>query len=73
MAIDTAAKRRNVSRKMRASSMMGLSPSAGLDLADRVNAGRGYIGLTYSGELPPEPEPVTGGKSGPRRKTGIGH
>lgn len=74
MAIDTAAKRRNVARKVQASSLMGLTPSAGLDTADRINAGRGYIGLTYAGSLPPEPEPEAGGgNSNSRRKTGISH
>lgn len=72
MAIDTAARRRNVSRMMQYSCVMGLSPSSGLDTADRVNASRQYIGITYSGELPPEPEPETGEGMGPRRKMGIG-
>jgi len=47
MAIDTAAKRRNVSRMM-LSCIIGLSPSSGLDTDDRVNAARAYIGLVYS-------------------------
>lgn len=72
MAIDTAARRRNVSRMMQCSCVMGLSPSSGLDTADRVNASRQYIGITYSEDLPPEPEPDTSGGNGPRRKTGIG-
>jgi hypothetical protein len=74
MAIDTAARRRNVNRMTRTSGMMGLAPSAGLNTADRVNAGRAYIGLTYQGEAPPEPEPdpAGGGRVGPRRKSGIG-
>jgi hypothetical protein len=53
VAIDTAAKRRNVNRMMRAGSMMGLAPSLGVDTADRVNAGRAYIGLTYQATPPP--------------------
>lgn len=76
MAIDTAAKRRNVNRMARISCMMGQAPSAGLNLADRVNAGRGYIGITYQGDAPPEPEPDPesgSGGMGPRRKAGIGH
>lgn len=73
MAIDTAAKRRNVSRMMQCSCVMGLSPSSGIDTDDRVNASRQYIGFAYSGELPPEPEPeAEGGRNGPRRKMGIG-
>lgn len=47
MAIDTAAKRRNVSRMM-LSCIMGLSPSNGLDTDDRVNAARAYIGFDYT-------------------------
>lgn len=47
MAIDTAAKRRNVSRMM-LSCIMGLAPSSGLDTDDRVNAARAYIGLDYT-------------------------
>ena len=47
MAIDTAAKRRNVSRMMN-SLFMGLAPSAGLDTDDRVNAARAYIGFVYT-------------------------
>jgi hypothetical protein len=43
MAIDTANKRRNVSRMM-LSCVIGLAPSAGFGLDDRVNAARGYIG-----------------------------
>jgi hypothetical protein len=46
MAIDTAEKRRNVNRMMN-SLFMGLSPSAGLDTDDRVNAARAYIGFVY--------------------------
>ncbi len=75
MAIDTAARRRNVNRMTRTCGMMGLSPSLGLNTADRVNAGRAYIGLSYQEEAPPEPEPEpegTGGRQGPRRKAGIG-
>ena len=72
MAIDTAAKRRNVSRMMQVSCVMGLSPSSGLDTADRVNASRQYIGITYSGDLPPDPEPETSSGMNSRRKTGIG-
>ena len=72
MAIDTAARRRNVSRMMHVSCAIGLSPSSGLDTADRVNASRQYIGITYSGELPPEPEPTTSSGKGPRGKMGIG-
>jgi hypothetical protein len=71
MAIDTAAKRRNVSRMMQVSAMIGLSPSSGLDTADRVNAARAYIGIDYQDEAPPEPEPESNG-SGSRRKMGIG-
>ena len=47
MAIDTAAKRRNVSRMMQ-NLFMGLAPSAGLDTDDRVNAARAYIGFVYT-------------------------
>lgn len=72
MAIDTAARRRNVSRMMQCSCVMGLTPSSGLDTADRVNASRQYIAFTYSGDLPPDPEPTTGGGKGPRGKMGIG-
>ena len=70
--IDSAAKRRNVGRLL-TSSVMGLSPSSGMSDDDRVNAGRAYIGLDYQEEAPPEPEPeATGGRVGPRRKTGLG-
>jgi len=53
MAIDTAAKRRNVSRMMLLSCIIGLSPSNGVDTDDRVNAARAYIGLDYE-SLPAE-------------------
>jgi hypothetical protein len=46
MAIDSADKRRNVSRMM-LHAVMGLSPSAGVDTADRVNAARAYVGFSY--------------------------
>jgi hypothetical protein len=48
MAIDSADKRRNVSRMM-LHAVMGLSPSAGVDTADRVNAARAYVGFSYTG------------------------
>lgn len=53
MAIDTAAKRRNVSRMM-LTCIMGLSPSNGLDTDDRVNAARAYIGFDYTSATPAE-------------------
>ncbi|MEO7778502.1 MAG: hypothetical protein ABIY63_13300 [Fibrobacteria bacterium] len=77
MAIDTAAKRRNVNRILHVTCVMGLSPSSGLDTADRVNAGRAYIGISY-GAAPPNPDPpvtpppVAMGGAGPRRKLGVG-
>lgn len=72
MAIDTEAKRRNVSRMMQCSCIMGLSPSSGMDTDDRVNASRHYIGITYSGDLPPEPEPDTNRRDNKRRRMGVG-
>lgn len=72
MAIDTAARRRNVGRMLSVTPVMGLAPSSGLSTDDRVNAGRAYIGLSYTGEQPPEPEPDARRRSGPRRKAGVG-
>lgn len=71
MAIDTAARRRNVSRMMLRPLMIGLSPSSGMDTADRVNAASLYIGITYSEDEIPE-EVALETKNSIRRKSGLG-
>jgi hypothetical protein len=48
MAIDSAAKRRNVGRLLSPVLFIGLTPSGTIYTAQRVNTGRAYIGLTYS-------------------------
>lgn len=48
MAIDTAAKRRNVLNIATSFLFLGLAPSSGVDAADRENLSEVYIGFTYS-------------------------
>lgn len=47
MAIDSAAKRRNAGRLLSPVLFVGLTPSGTIDTAQRVNTGRGYIGISY--------------------------
>jgi hypothetical protein len=48
MAIDSAAKRRNVGRLLSPSLFLGLAASGVVGTQQRVNLGRGYIGFSYS-------------------------
>lgn len=58
MAIDTAAKRRNVGRLLSPTLFIGLGPNGSVDTNQRVNAGLGYVGLEY-GDTPAAGSPFT--------------
>ncbi len=51
MAIDTADKRRNVSRMLTFPLLMSLTPSTGLSDDDRENATSVYIGFSYESAM----------------------
>ena len=58
MAIDTAAKRRNVGRMLTPCLFLGLAPIGTVDTAQRVNAGLGYIGIEYGDAVDATPENI---------------